>query len=470
MTLVGRRRVTTRGTNVLANVVLSFVIKGAALVVSLFTLPAYLRYFGNQQVLGLWFTLLSVLSWVLNFDLGLGNGLRNRLVGSLSAGEAVKTRKYISSSYGVFAGLVAALAIGVWLGFPHVNWNSIFNVPENIVGNGALARAATIAACGILLQFELRLISSILYALQKAAMVSFISLVTSVGILAFVSTAGSGTIEHNLTILALAYVVAVNVPLIVASVVVFATSLRSCAPSPRWFDRSYAFDVLRFGGAFFLIQVLYMLITGTDPFLISWLTDPKYVVDYQIYSRPFNLVSTIAALALAPVWSAVTKAFAEGDSAWIGRLYLRLRLMALIAAFCLVVFSFFLQAFVDVWLGRHAITIDRLYALVFAVSAGMFLWNGVVSSIVNGMGRLRLQSLLLAVGVALKFPLALVLVGRGGWIWVAAVNVIALLPYCVIQPIWIGRYLREIRERPQSHSPTANPESGTSQVCDESGL
>ena len=65
------------------NIIGAFVVKGGALVISLFTMPTYIKFFNDDVVLGLWFTVLSMLNWMLNFDLGIGNGLRNHLTKAL---------------------------------------------------------------------------------------------------------------------------------------------------------------------------------------------------------------------------------------------------------------------------------------------------------------------------------------------------------------------------------------------------
>ena len=44
------------------NVIGAFIVKGGALFISLFTLPAYINFFNNDVVLGVWYTILSLLN------------------------------------------------------------------------------------------------------------------------------------------------------------------------------------------------------------------------------------------------------------------------------------------------------------------------------------------------------------------------------------------------------------------------
>ena len=82
--------------NLAANIFGAFAIKGLGMVVSLLTMPYYIDYFGNNTVLGLWFTILTVLNWILSCDIGIGNGLRNYLTEALSQNNRVKARNLIS--------------------------------------------------------------------------------------------------------------------------------------------------------------------------------------------------------------------------------------------------------------------------------------------------------------------------------------------------------------------------------------
>ena len=70
--------------NILVNILGAFLVKGGSMLLTLFLLPAYLKFFGNDDILGIWYTILSIINWVLVFDLGIGNGLRNKLPKALA--------------------------------------------------------------------------------------------------------------------------------------------------------------------------------------------------------------------------------------------------------------------------------------------------------------------------------------------------------------------------------------------------
>ena len=84
--------------NVLKNIANAVVIKGGGIIVGLLTTPAYMDYFSKNEILGIWFTILSVVTWMLNFDLGIGNGLRNRLVEEFACSNDQKIIKCLKNN------------------------------------------------------------------------------------------------------------------------------------------------------------------------------------------------------------------------------------------------------------------------------------------------------------------------------------------------------------------------------------
>jgi len=59
------------------------VYKAVAMAASFLAIPLMIRYLGQEQF-GVWSTLLTVMSWIVFFDLGVGNGLRNKVAEALA--------------------------------------------------------------------------------------------------------------------------------------------------------------------------------------------------------------------------------------------------------------------------------------------------------------------------------------------------------------------------------------------------
>ena len=154
-------------------------VKGLSLLISLFTTAAYMHYFSSVEVLGVWLALVSMLNWIMNFDLGIGNGLRNKLVNILNLKDGRLVKQCISSAYIILGGVSLTVFIvgNLVLGF--VNWNGLLKISPNTLSSTVLLLVVRITFSGVILQFFLRLIISVLYAMQKPAIANLITLISN---------------------------------------------------------------------------------------------------------------------------------------------------------------------------------------------------------------------------------------------------------------------------------------------------
>ena len=235
--------------NLLGNVVKSFGVKGASMLVALASTPAYLAFFDNNEILGLWFTLIQVLTWLLTCDMGIGNGLRNELVVALASGHKSDAKKLVSSSYVFLCTIGGAVLLAVLFLSSIIDWSIVFNIDERSIAYGDLQATITIILASVVIQLVLRLITSILYALQKAYLPGVISLLTNSILLAYCVGAVWAGAQHNIVTLAWVYAAAVNVPLFVTSFIVF-NRHSDIRPSFRAAEKSRAMRVLKVGLAF----------------------------------------------------------------------------------------------------------------------------------------------------------------------------------------------------------------------------
>lgn len=426
------------------NVLGAFLVKGCALFVTLYTLPSYIKFFNNDEVLGLWFTILSLLNWILNFDLGIGNGLRNHLSTAISLGDKEDVKRYISSAYISIGTIVTVLSVIFPFVIYKVDLNNLLSIDKTEISPNSLYITAIIVFVGVMVQFWLKLINSVLYALQKSSVNNFLVLCTNVMILVVAVVFPSGTNDRNIIVMAIVHAVAVALPLLVATVSVFAKKLRYAIPRIKYFSKEHGKKVLSLGGIFFFIQIAYMIIMSTNEFLITKTSDNADVVDYQAYYKLFSLASTIFALALTPLWSVITKAKAENNIGWIKSTYKKFMLLG--GVFCLGEFGLvvLMEPLMKIWLGADSLPeISYFSGIMCALLGCAMIMNGVFSNIANGTGELKVQAICFGVGAVLKVPLSYILVSLlGSWNGVVLANIICMGIYCIIQPISLIKYFK----------------------------
>jgi O-antigen/teichoic acid export membrane protein len=113
------------------NVAFSFLFKGGSILISLILVPLTINYITPLHY-GIWLTLSSLIGWFGFFDVGLGNGLKNKLSEAISRGDHFLAKSYVSTTYAVMSIIGASLlTIFILLNF-FIDWAKILNAPESM--------------------------------------------------------------------------------------------------------------------------------------------------------------------------------------------------------------------------------------------------------------------------------------------------------------------------------------------------
>ena len=243
--------------------------------------------------------------------------------------------------------------------------------------------------------------------------------------------------DRNMIIMAIIHFVAVTLPLLVATMVVFGGKLKKNSPSIKWVDKKHSCEVLSLGGKFLFAQITYMVIMSTNELLITKLSGSQYVVEYQAYYKIFSLISTTFMLMLTPLWSAITKAIAEKQKKWIVSIYRKFMFVAGVFSAIELLIIMFTESIIKIWLKDNFTgNISYLSASMMALICCLMMFNSVLSSFSNGTGRLRTQVVCFALGAILKIPLSILCVNLlNSWDGVLVANIVCMGIYTIIQPI-----------------------------------
>lgn len=418
--------------------------KGLYMLIQILIMPSYLVFLDNDSLSGLWLTIVSLISWMVCFDFGIGNGLRTELVTLLAKKNLKNTKEYISTSYFVISCVVIFMVLGGSTIIFSTPVNKLFNISENIISEADFRCSLFVVLCGMSLQLFWNLINSVLYAIQNAVLPSTLNIISSIIVLVYMRIPLNQPSDIKFLYLCFVYTVSINLPAILTTIIVFMKKMKEYRPSIFFIKRSLIRSVMKLGGQFFVLQIIWVIISKSNELLVLKLSVADAVVEYQIYYKVFSLVSTFAVVAMTPMWSAVTKAVAENNYMWIHKTYNALLLVSALGAFFEILIILPLQWLVQLWLREDAITVDQQIAILFAVNNALLIFHTANMNIANGMVNLRVQLYFYPFAAVLNIVGAVILVGiTGHWIGVVISNIVVLIPFELMQFIDNKRSIKE---------------------------
>lgn len=418
-------------------------IKGIAVLISFLTTPAYMRYFNDENVLGVWLTLISILTTISVLDFGLGNGLRNRLTEAFAKKEKTICQQLISSCYFIITIISILILIIGWMIITVLPWNEILGISNNTISNSFLTQCIKTIFFGIVLQMILKLVNSILFAKQKAGLVSFLPMITNLLMLLFVCIVPSKTVNENLLLLSKAYCLFANTPYFLATLILFRKNLKEYMPRLEYVNISTAKDAIKLGILFFYLSLMSLMIHNTNEILISVLFESSKVVEYQVYNKIFYLVTTMVNVLMIPLWSAVTKAKAESNYIWMKKLHTLLCIGSVITLIGCMAIIPFMQNIVNLWLGDNAIQINWKYCIPFVIYVAEKAFNSSNATIANGANWIKAQIIMAPIGVVLNIICTILLKELfQNWNAITIANIISSLPVAIVQFIYLRKKFR----------------------------
>jgi O-antigen/teichoic acid export membrane protein len=417
------------------NVGLSTVVKFSSFLLQFAMLPLLVKSLGKSEY-GVWVALQSLVVWIALLELGIGKGLRNKLIESLSLGETGMARRYISSTF--FGQLVLWGAVAVGLGllllvvdFPWARWLRSSGTDRSI--------AWSLLFCFI--SFSLSQLfgvtSAILYAKHWNAATSLVGFFGSLGVFLYVLY--SSWIGVSLSMPELAFA---NLLLFALGYAIQSSYLFRQFPEllPTWGDASWRdfYEIVSIGIRFLLIEITFIVIFVMDRWIVLQWLGPVSVTEYDILLKFSALVTTGYSLCIGPIWALSGTAWAKRDVAMMDRLWRIVSAIMIPFALVALVIGFAMNPVIHLWVDE-GITIPPLARWSMVVYSWIVIWGSAYASLLNGIGRVREQMICSVVACLMNIPLAMYLSGIGG-IGIAGVliaSALSLSMFAVVAPfVW----------------------------------
>ncbi len=427
-----------RTANVKKNIIISIFIKGFNVLTNLVLVPLTLNFVTPSEY-GIWITLSSIIGWFSFFDIGFGNGLRNRFAEAVSNGKYKLARIYVSTTYAILL-ILSAILISVFFNSNlFLNWNEILNCYD--ISNRRLSNVVTVTFLFFCFQFILQLISTILTANHEPAKSSFISFIGNViilGCIFVVNKFSKGGLIELAFILGLIPVVT----LFLASIYLFKTKYKKYSPSFKLIQFKHTKYLMRIGIKFFVIQIAFIVLYQTNNLIIIQKFGPEAVTPFNISYKYFFIIPMFFNIISLPLWSAYTDAWVKNDTVWIQTIMKKLHKIFVIILIITIIMIFSSSYIYPMWIGKP-IKIPFLLSLNMGIYIVFNIWNSIYSQFLNGVGKVQLQLIVSILGSIINIPLAVYLCHQLG-IYGTILSTTIISVFCaVIFPIQFKKLINK---------------------------
>ncbi|TMM58207.1 polysaccharide biosynthesis protein [Maribacter algarum] len=429
-----------RTKNISKHVLLSAIYKGGSIVANFMLVPLTLKFLSTEDY-GVWMILSSFVAWFSFFDIGLGNGLRNKYAEAKAVGDMKSARGYVSTAYFTITAICSLLFIASLVVSYFADWAKIFNTSEDLNSQLNYLMPVVFACFSILL--TVKLITSIYTADQNHSIQGKITFITALSSLLAVWLLTKLALS-SLLLFGIVFSVIPVLILVGLNLYAFSNKYKKYVPNIKFFKKEYFNSIFGLGINFFIIQIAVIVMFSTDSFIITQLFSPEAVVPYTLSHKYVSISSMVFVILLTPFWSSITEAYTKKEYEWIKKSMRNLTKFSLL----IIVFIVFLVLIspwsYQFWFGNK-VEIPMILTICMGVFFVVTLSYAPFNFFLNGVGKIKLHMYSFAIGAILNIPLSVFLVKyfNLGVEGVILATIICVAPNLVLFPIQYSKLINK---------------------------
>lgn len=413
------------------NILFSIILKGGSILISFLLVSTTINYLDVNEF-GIWLTLSSLLVWINYFDIGLGNGLRNKLTEAFSTNNIELGQIYVSTTFALLSIIMLFFFILFLCVFPSLDLSSILNIDKLIANR--LSEILIVVFGLFCFQFVIKTVGIVLVADQKPALNDLINVLSNLFALVIIYFL-TLTTNASLNFVVLTFSATPVLVLLIAYMLIFNGKYKNIKPKFSLIQFKYTRDLVGLGVQFFVIQIAVSVVIYTSTnIIIAQLFSSEDVAIYNVANKYFYSISMAYIIILMPFWSAATDAYAKNDFLWIKRSINKLIYVFFGTVLVITIMVLYSDLFYEFWVG-NSVKIPKSLSIVVALYCVLFNWSNTFIYFINGIGKIRLQLIVTLIVAVLYIPLAIYLGKVLGVNGVILASCISIIPTSILMPI-----------------------------------
>ncbi|WP_165750054.1 lipopolysaccharide biosynthesis protein [Cellulophaga sp. Z1A5H] len=400
----------SRTQNIAKHIGWSTLFKGGSILANFLLVPITIDYL-DQENYGVWLTLSSFISWFSFFDIGLGNGLRNKFAEAKAIGDMKLAKAYVSSAYYTITFISLILVVLFLIANTYIDWTNVFNTDVSLQKDLSILMPVIVGFFG--LQLVSKLITTIYTADQNHSLqgkIDFFTKLLSLIVVWFLTK----TNDSSLLIFGIVFSVLPVIILIGLNFFAFSTKYKDYKPSIKLWKKEHIKDIMSVGISFFIIQIAAIVLFSTDNFIIIKLFGPTEVVPYNLAYKYYSILVMGYSIIIAPYWSSFTEAYTKGDLDWIKKSVKNIQKIWLLIPLGLIIMLILSKWFFKIWVGEE-IKISLELSLAMILFVILMTYNMIFVNFINGTGKVKLQLITALISMTINIPLSILFVKVFHW-------------------------------------------------------
>ena len=434
MRFFGKGTDNQRSLAVKRNALLSLLIKGCSILISLLLVPLTLG-FVTDELYGIWLTLSSALFWLTFFDIGFTQGLKNKLTEAIALDNWERARSLVSTTYFVMLIIFLPLCLLLEMLIPYIDWTMILNIDSSY--NPELKQVLSILVACFSVQMIVNVLTSVVAAFQQVSLSASFPMIGNFIALILIWIL-SYACDSSLLLLSVVMSVSPILVSIIASFILYNGIYKKVAPSVKEIKMEYVKDLWGLGAKFFLIQIQVLILYQCTNLLISNISGPEQVTTYNIAYRYLSVSMMLYSILLSPLWPAFTDAYVKKDFAWMNNVYKKMCKIYLLSVLLLLFLVAFSPIIYHLWIGDK-VMIPWDMTILVALYMAIHSWDLLQVELINGIGSVKLQTYVTLVGLFLHIPMSFI-IGR----YLGAVGVVCSM--IIINIIYVSCFTIQVHK------------------------
>jgi O-antigen/teichoic acid export membrane protein len=370
---------------------ISFVSQITTSLVSFIVVPLLIQYLSREKY-GLWVTLISLVSWIMMSDFGIGYGFRNRVTEYLADKNVDKLNRYFKNTFQYY--LIITIFIVIFFFYVLAN-NPILNKYQAL---------ALIIYLPYIVYFPFSISNQILQGLRLVHYTALISLARAILWFCFIAIIVQFERESNLTNIAIGYSL-INSAINGIAVYLAVTNSNIAIPSLReLMTRPIIDQTLTTGLKFFILQISSLLLFSMGNYYVYSNLTPTDTTQYDTINKVYSLYMTFFNMIISVFWSEIVFQKTSRDFPKLKKTYNRLLVISLVSSLGSFAIVLVAPVFIAFWTNGNVI-LEKADCLPFSflVSVQSLAYAGAV--FLNAFEKVIPQVILAILSIILIYPL-----------------------------------------------------------------